>query len=102
VEARDFITKNKSKKVEPSSSPIFFPAYQNTIENINRKQRLDDDFLSFTFDDGYEIKNYTANRSLELGQKKAREIAIQSLKIEAIKIPETKDEKQFLSFMALQ
>ncbi|MFH1233539.1 MAG: serine protease, partial [Patescibacteria group bacterium] len=98
-EAQKFIEENINKQIESKPVAFDFPNYQKNIDQINKNQIVADDLFNFNFDPKYEIKNYIANRYLQLSTKKMQDIAINNLTIELLPLPLITKNKHFLYYI---
>ena len=97
-EAQNFIEENINNPTVNKNITFDFPSYQKNLDQINKNQAIDDDFLNLNFDSKYEIKNYIENRYLQLNNKKLQDIAITNLTIELLPLPFITDNKHFFYY----
>lgn len=84
--AKDFINTNSSKKIQEDDTTAF-NSYKRTIDNLNEKRTIDDDFIQVSFSSDYEISDYVQNRSVSFKPSKGNEEIPDTIGIGAANLP---------------
>lgn len=98
-EGQAFIAKWLTAPVVPQKILVDFANYRKTIDTINAAKQIKDTVFTFSFPETYELRNYVANKRLELVPRQNKEISVSQMNAYLLKTPVLANEKHYWWYM---
>ncbi|MFA5917277.1 MAG: serine protease [Candidatus Gracilibacteria bacterium] len=95
---KSFIDSNIAKNT-PSQELTNFIENKKLLDKVNIDKKISDLFFNFSFPNDYEVKRYFKDKNIVLIPNKKDESLIKNLEVSLEKIPNIKDENEFLSYL---
>ncbi len=95
---KSFIDSNIIKNT-PSQELANFIENKKLLNNVNTDYKINDLFINFSFSNDYEVKKYIKDKNIILIPNKKDEYLIRNLELSLEKIPNMKDENEFLYYL---
>lgn len=99
-EIKNFLVKALDKEIwEIDKSIENFISNKVELNQINKNLKIDDDLISMSIDNVYEVKNYIKDKKIEIKPKLENEHLINNVNIWIINTPNIKEKKDYFYYL---